>query len=307
MNINHEYYRTFYYVAKYNNFTKAANVLCSNQPNVTRTINKLEQELGCKLFLRTKRRITLTPEGTRLYAHVEIAQEQLQAGEEELIHFTGLQSGTVVIGASETALNIFLLERIRQFHARYPGVRLRIFNHSTPQAVASLKQGVVDLAVVTTPTNVEKPLQETLLMPFREILVGGSNFAHLSKKTIHLKELAHYQLIMLGRETVTYTFYNRLFMQHGLVFQPDTEVATTDQLLPLVKCNLGLAFMPEQFAQDALVNDEIFRIPLFEVIPQRHVLLIRDRHKPLSIAAREFEKALLTAENTENESGPETL
>jgi DNA-binding transcriptional LysR family regulator len=307
MNINYEYYRTFYYAAKYSNFTKAANVLCSNQPNVTRNMNKLEQELGCKLFLRTKRKITLTPEGERLFAHVEIAQEQLQAGEEELTDSTGLQSGTVVIGASETALNLFLLERLRQFHERFPGVRLRILNHSTPQAVAALKQGMVDLAVVTTPVNTEKPLQETRVMPFREILVGGSNFASLSEKPLRMKELAHYQIIMLGRETMTYALYNRLFMQYGLVLQPDTEAATADQLLPLVKCNLGLAFVPEQFAQDALEKGEVFQIPLVEAIPQRQVMLIRDRHKPLSVAAREFEKSLLPTENAAGDGSPDRL
>ena len=61
MNVNYEYYRIFYYVAKYKSFTKAANVLYANQPNITRTINRLESELGCRLFERTHQGVTLTP------------------------------------------------------------------------------------------------------------------------------------------------------------------------------------------------------------------------------------------------------
>ena len=73
-----------------------------------------------------------------LFAHVEIAQEQLQAGESELAGITALESGALTISASETALNVFLLDKLREFHRRYPGVRLRIANHSTPQAIRAL-------------------------------------------------------------------------------------------------------------------------------------------------------------------------
>ena len=64
--INYEYYRVFFYVAKYRNFTRASEALLSNQPNITRTVKKLENELGCTLFVRSNRGVTLTPEGERL-------------------------------------------------------------------------------------------------------------------------------------------------------------------------------------------------------------------------------------------------
>ena len=63
MYVDWEYYKIFYYVAKYQNFTKAARVLGSNQPNITHTMNKLEDQLHCVLFIRSNRGVTLTPEG----------------------------------------------------------------------------------------------------------------------------------------------------------------------------------------------------------------------------------------------------
>ena len=48
MNVNYEYYRLFYYVCKYHSITRAANVLRMSQPNVTRALNRLEEQLGCK-------------------------------------------------------------------------------------------------------------------------------------------------------------------------------------------------------------------------------------------------------------------
>ena len=77
MDINFEYYKIFYYVAKYKNITRAAAALGSNQPNVTRVMKLLEEGLQCKLLGREARGIALTQEGERLYAHVEVAFHQL--------------------------------------------------------------------------------------------------------------------------------------------------------------------------------------------------------------------------------------
>lgn len=63
MDITYDYYRIFYYAAKYCSFSKAAAVLMSNQPNITRAMNNLESQLGCKLFVRSNRGVTLTVEG----------------------------------------------------------------------------------------------------------------------------------------------------------------------------------------------------------------------------------------------------
>ena len=68
MAVPYDYYRIFYYVAQHKSFTKAAEALGNNQPNITRCMNNLEQDLGCKLFVRTNHGVSLTPEGKRLYS-----------------------------------------------------------------------------------------------------------------------------------------------------------------------------------------------------------------------------------------------
>lgn len=286
MNVNFEYYKIFYYVAKYRNFTKAARVLGSGQPNVTRAMNCLEQEIRCTLFIRTNRGVKLTPEGERLYEHVAAAMVQLQAAETELTAGMGLENGSISIGASETALNIYLLDQLRAFHMEHPGIRLKIYNHSTPQAIRSIKSGEIDFAVVSTPTNAEAPLRQIPLQTFRDILVGGRTFAALENQRLSLAQLQKYPLICLGRETMTWQFYRDLFLSHGLELHPDTEVATADQILPLVESDLGLAFLPESMAREALGQGRIVRIRLGENIPERQICMVYDRQHPLSAAAQ---------------------
>ena len=87
MDVNYEYYKIFYYVARYGNFTRAARALGSGQPNVTRAMNCLEEQVHSTLFIRTNRGVRLTPEGELLYRHVESAISQIQAAEAlSLIH-----------------------------------------------------------------------------------------------------------------------------------------------------------------------------------------------------------------------------
>lgn len=293
MNVNFEYYKIFYYVAKYQNFTKAAYALNNSQPNITRAMNCLEHQVNCKLFIRTNRGVHLTPEGERLYIRVSKAMIQLQSAEEELLDSTGLEHGSISIGASEIALNIYLLDRLKKFHITYPGVRLKIFNHSTPQAINSVCNGEIDFAVVTTPTNVEGPLKEIKLKAFQEILVGGRSFAPIVSEKLSFKDLEKYPFICLGMKTTTYNFYSQLFNKYGCEIIPDIEAATTDQVLPLVKSELGLAFLPEEMAEEEIRKRKIVQIGLNEEIPKRYVCMLYDFKRPMSLIAQKLKKILL--------------
>ena len=129
MYVDWEYYKIFYYVAKYQNFTKAARVLGNNQPNITHSMNRLESQLNCVLFIRSNRGVTLTPEGELLYSRIASAAVQIQDAEEELSASATLEHGAISISATETALNIYLSEKLRAFHTEYPGGdRVRLEN-----------------------------------------------------------------------------------------------------------------------------------------------------------------------------------
>lgn len=294
MDITYDYYRIFYYVAKYKSFTRAASILMSSQPNVTRSMNNLERQLGCSLFIRSNRGVELTPEGQKLYEHVAIAYEQLQTAELELANSNSLQNGTVTMSASETALHGILLPVLKNFHNVYPGIRIRISNHSTSQAVQAVKNGLVDFAVVTTPTDVHRPLKEIRLKDFHEVLVCSQRYAFLSRDPQHLAGLQDYPLITLGKETRTYDFYTAFYLKHGLVMSPDIEVATADQLIPTILHDLGIGFVPDVFVKSYAGSEKLHVISLKEEVPIRSICLVEDKSRPLSIAAAALKKMLRT-------------
>ena len=115
-------------------------------------------------------------------------------------------------------------------------------------------------------------------------------------QTLSLKELAGYPLICLNEESMTRSFYRQFFLDHDAVLRPDTEAATTDQMLTLVKSELGLAFVPEPMAKDLLARGELVQLHLQEIIPTRSICLVYDHHRPLNTAARKFQQMLTKAE-----------
>ena len=260
----------------------------------------LERKASSRVFLEQeflKAGVTLTPEGEMLYSRIASAAVQIQDAEEELSASATLEHGAICISATETALNIYLSEKLRAFHTEYPGIRLRISNHSTPQALQAVKNGEVDFAIISTPAEVEPGLKLVELKSFYEVLVGGRTFTALASQSLTLKELSNYPLISLSDESMTRSFYRQFFLDHDAVLRPDTEAATTDQMLTLVKSELGLAFVPEPMAKDLLARGELVQLHLQEIIPTRSICLVYDHHRPLNTAARKFQQMMTKADS----------
>ena len=232
MDINFEYYKIFYYVAKYKNITKAAGVLKSNQPNVTRVIKLLESQLNCALFIREPRGLKLTEEGKRLYEHVEVACHHLFNAEAELSSLGEGLGGTIEIGVTETALHLYLMDKICEFKKSYPEIKIKIRNNTTPEVIDDLNGGKTDIAFITNPFSVSEKLTSRKMTEFHEILVGGSIYAELAESRKTLKELCSYPLIGLGNGTATYELYKAVFSEAKIDYELDMEVATANLMLP---------------------------------------------------------------------------
>lgn len=292
MDINFEYYKIFYYAAKYKNITKAAAALGSSQPNVTRIIRLLEEQLNCRLFIREPRGLSLTEEGEKLYSHVEIAYNHFMNAQEEISGQFGKDSGTIELGATETALHLLLLDTMRNFKTIYPKIRIKVHNYNTPELIQFLNSGKIDFAVITTPFKAVKSLQWETLCNFREILVGGSQYHFLSKRKMKLQELKNYPLIGLGRGTATYDLYKDYFIAHDTDMELDMEVASSDLMIPLIQNNLGIGFVPEDLALPLLEKQVLTQILIDCIPPLRSIQIVSDKERRRSSAANIFYKYL---------------
>lgn len=287
MRANLEHYRIFYNVAKRGSFTAAANAMMTSQPALSRSVKVLEENLGCMLFTRTSRGVKLTPEGEQLMVFVSKAYEELVKAEELMGRLNEFSEGFIKISAGATPLLTYLLDRMAAFREAYPDVKLNVLNNNSETSIQMLENGEVDFAVVSTPFVLPHDVKGVMLKTFRDVLVCGEKFAHLKGKPLSISELAKYPLVAVIEGTAIRTFYDRVFLNSRCVFSPEVEVATVELLLPMIRRNLGIGFVPEVYYENGR-GDGYLSLEVKEEIPSREIWLLYREDDTLSLAAKMF-------------------
>lgn len=155
-------------------------LLCLSQPAVTRSIHRLEESLGCKLFTRVSRGVRLTVEGAALFSHVDSAFKSLSNGERELRRLAAFEAGTPIIGAAEMPLYHFLLPKLGQFREMHPNVTLQVQGSSTHETIQMLRAEQADVVLAVSPLIDVEDLSVTELASFRDVFVAGPRFKSLA-------------------------------------------------------------------------------------------------------------------------------
>lgn len=158
-------YVIFYTVSKAGNISKAANQLYISQPAISKSISKLEAELGTALFARSSKGVTLTEEGQVLYEYVERAFDSLNMGEENLKNYKELGIGHIRIGVSTSLCKHILLDYLKDFIKENPNIKLSIDCHSTLNIIKLLRNEDIDIGLIC---NTELP-KGIVYSPIKEI------------------------------------------------------------------------------------------------------------------------------------------
>ena len=290
--MNYEYYKIFYYVGKHKNITKAAAEIYSSQPAVTRAIQNLERELGCRLFTRNKSGVEFTHEGKTLYEYVSAAYSQLTKGEDEVRRTIDAETGTIYIGASVTSLYEFLFDCLNIFRSKRPHVKLKISTGSNNSTIEKLKSGAIDLAFVSTPCLPDKALNFVQVRSFFDVLIAGNGFSRLRDRRFDLKDIAGYPYVGLRQSMQLRQFLDDVFTQYKITISPDIEADGADLLVPLISHNFGIGFVPESMAAAAIERGEVFRVPLDFEMPARHICMVTDPRHPQTNASRELNRMI---------------
>ena len=287
MSASYDSYRVFYYVAYYQNITIAAKSLFLTQPTVSHYILNLEKELNCKLFIRSKKGMQLTPEGELLFEHVAKAFAELSYGEEKLKEYLHLGKGIIKIGASETTLRNYLIPVLGRFKEKYPNIQLRICNMTYKLVGEALKNGDLDLAVMTTPFP-DNDLNIRPVSNFSMVGIAGTAFSYLDGKPLGFKEISRYPLITLEQETSGRFYLNQLFSSHGIHLMPDIELSSADLITPIAEQNMGIGFVPKLFAEQAITSGKIIELTFKEPLPDRSICILTDPNRQKSLACEKF-------------------
>ena len=157
--------RCFLVIAREENITRASELLHISQPALSRQIMQLEDELGVKLFRRSKHSIILTEEGVLLKRR---AQELIDLAEktEKEFHQGAEISGEITIGSGEYHSSLLLAELIKEFHEAHPLVSFSIYSGNSDNIKERIERGILDFGLLLEPVETRK--YEFIRFPFPE-------------------------------------------------------------------------------------------------------------------------------------------
>ncbi|HEX3044714.1 MAG TPA: LysR family transcriptional regulator [Bacillota bacterium] len=273
MDINFELYKIFYHAAKSQSFSRAAAELFISQSAVSQAIKNLETKLGGALFFRKNQRLKLTPEGELLLLHIEQAYHLMKTAERKLEDIHNLDAGEIRIGASDTVCKYFLLPYLKDFHNQFPQIQIRLLNRTSEQLVATLKNGLIDFAIVTLPQT-EPGLEVLSFKKVTDIFVASEKYSNLKKIKLSWLDFSRYPVLMLEKTSATRCNLEAFLRQKGIIIQPEIELESVDLLVDFARCGFGIAHVLKESAVDCIEKGQLFEIVTQETLPDRELGLV---------------------------------
>ena len=291
MDINYELYKVFYFVATTLSFSEASRSLFISQSAVSQSVKALEKKLGQPLFVRSTKKVQLTPAGQILLKHIEPAVNLIHRGENQLSDIKSSGLGQLHIGATDTICRYLLVPYLKQFHVSFPSVPIKVTNASSLVCADLLEQGKVDLIVTNEPNSrLNRAYIQKTMKIFHDVFIANPAFFHLNLQELSFQELKQHPILMLDQKSTTSEFLHNLFLQHQLELIPEIELSSNDLLIDLARIGLGIAFIPDY----SLMPDEkeLFVLHTKEEIPSRRIVVSVNTNLPAAVSTEEFLKLL---------------
>ncbi len=280
-----DYYHIFYETARCHSFSETAEKLYVSQSAISQCIEKLEGDLGVRLFFRSRKGVSLTREGELLFEKIEPAMQSVAQGEALLEKMRALESGSLTVAAGDSVTTHFLLPVLERFHEAHPNVRIEMANSYSTRLLEQVKLGRADLAFVNLPIEDAELVIEPCF-PIHDLFVAAPE---LVPDRVHTwEELASLPLILLEKNSSSRRHLDALFRERGIALMPQIELAVHDLLLRFASIRLGVACVTREFSEDSLAGGVLVPVRVEPPLPLRHIGYAYRKNTPLSVAAQAF-------------------
>jgi LysR family hydrogen peroxide-inducible transcriptional activator len=273
-------------VARTGNFSRAAEQCHVAQPSLSQQIQKLEDELGERLFDRLKRAARPTAQGEIFLRRAVRILEEVDAAKREAADARNLLSGTLTVGVLPTIAPYLLPKAMAEFTARFPGVELVIQEDTTARLLKLAHDYEIDFALASLPIEDERLAVKELLAE-ELVLALPAGHALARKRAIRVGDLKGERLIVmkeghcLGDQVLG--FCDRRGVRSSISFRS----AQLETIQALVSAGLGISLIPAMAARSEGKNARVYR-SLAEPKPSRKIVAVWPKQRAPGRAAREF-------------------
>lgn len=285
--------RLLYYflaVAREQNITKAAETLHITQSTLSKQMMDLEQQLGKQLFIRGKRRLTLTEEGHFLRNKAHEILELIDITESAFHSEGDILSGDITIGCGETAAMDSIAGLFTQFHQQHPDVKFHTYSGDADSVMERLDMGLADMGLLLGPIRQEKYDYLNIYQKDTYGLLMPENCSLAAKTSIDIETLAELPLILSEQ---TFSGHQELEW-FGADYSAMNIVATYSLIYNatfLVERGLGYAL-----CLDKLVNTQGRNLTFRPIAPELSVdlYIVTKKYQTFAPAVKTFLEQLKT-------------
>lgn len=292
--MNYNYLKIFYVVSKYQNISKAAEILNVTQPAISRVISTLEHEYKTVLFTRSKNGVKLTRDGENLLNKIYNPFAELEKIEKDIKSSGLFQNTTVHIGATAMALECFLFKHLDNLKNRFPDINFRIYTSSSSNLLKKVIDKSVDFAFITTPYPISDEIEVHNVYDLHNILIAPRSYKNLIKGEMSLKQLVNFPFVLLNKEMQFRQHLNMYFNSNRVNVKPVYEPDSSSLLLQFVENDCGLTFIPEEMAGPSLKNGKVIEVEVKEKVPLRHISFVIKKDNSKSQIIDEIKKEILS-------------
>ena len=278
-NINLNLYKTFYEVAKHGSISLAAKKTFMSQPAISKSIKKLEEELGTPLFYRTLNGSELTEKGQALFFYVEEAFNNFLIGERIMFEDDNLQSGKLSIGVPSQIGSFFLFQNIAEFHRQYPNIEITLISKGTRDLLQLLESHEIDFVIDTAP--IVSPSLNLTVEPIKDV----SNVFVCSKEFYEnnivdlsdIKNLNNYPLILPIAKTANRRGLDSYLLNKNIEISNVLNIHTSEMIVAAIKEGLGIGYVIKDLVEEQINNGDFILLPI-EDLPVTSINLVYNKN-----------------------------
>lgn len=269
--------RVFVAVAHLGSFTAAAAALLRSQSSVSEFVRRLEGAYDTALFLRGRRRLTLTDAGAVLLPMAERIIAEADSADRALRAVTSLVGGTASFGLLRNAKYYALDELLTRFHAAHPAVRLRVIGLNSVEVANEVASGGLEAGLVVLPIDTDG-LRVTPLR--RDEVVFVSRDPSVAEQPMTIEAMAARRLVLYDahygwRDPTRRQFAERARLA-GVSLEPHVEVEQVETALALVASGVGDTFIARAVAEVSAAGLGLHWTPFAEPVHDTVALVERD-------------------------------
>jgi len=240
--------KILYAISNEGSFKKAAERLYISQPAVSLQIQNLERQLNTPIFYRDKRKARLTETGKLLIKYCDRILSLCEETCRALDEVNALQSGTLVIGASQTTGTYLMPRLIGLFRYKYPQIDIKLQVDSTRKVAWGVTEGKIDLAIVggEIPKELQANLTTTAYAEDELALILPPSHPFSSRDYIQKEDLYRLSFIALNPQSTIRSVIETTLTQNGIdssSLKIEMELNSIEAIKNAVHSGLGAAFV----------------------------------------------------------------